>query len=76
MPIYEYTCQKCEKHFEALIRSDGDQPTCPQCGGKRLQKQFSVAAAHTAQSRQLPTCPAMAGGCGGPQCGTGGCPLS
>ena len=38
MPIYEYECEKCKQHTEALQKTD-DPPleTCEQCGGK-LQK--------------------------------------
>lgn len=75
MPIYEYTCEDCRHDCEVLIRG-GEDPVCPQCGGKRLAKQFSVPAAHSAQSRALPVCnPGMSGGCGFPECGSGGCPL-
>ncbi|MEQ8790139.1 MAG: zinc ribbon domain-containing protein [Pirellulaceae bacterium] len=73
MPIYEYTCCKCRSDFELLVRGD-EQPVCPSCGGQRLEKQFSVVAAHSANSRSLPVCPPPSpGGCGLPQCGSGGC---
>lgn len=69
MPIYEYACQGCQKSFELLIRGD-EQPTCPTCAGTKLEKQFSVPAAHVAGgSRDLP----MAGGGGFTPCGMGGC---
>lgn len=76
MPIYEYACQDCDQDFELLIRGD-DQPVCPACGGVHLNKQFSVVAAHSANTRSLPVCqpPAASGGCGLPQCGTGGCQM-
>jgi putative FmdB family regulatory protein len=34
MPLYEYACDACGKHFE-LIRKFSDPPveTCPSCGG-------------------------------------------
>lgn len=73
MPIYEYACDDCRCEFEVLVR--GDEPTvCPDCGGSRLEKQWSVPAAHTRQSSQLPICnvpPQQT--CGLPQCGMGGC---
>ena len=75
MPIYEYCCQQCEKDFEVLVRAD-EQPACPECGSETLEKQFSVPAAHSSGSSDLPICgpaPALGGGCGLPQCGTGGC---
>ena len=74
MPIYEYVCQACGHAFEVLIRGD-EKPSCPQCGKKRLAKQFSVPAAHVASGQ--PACPARdAGICnptGGGCCGGGPC---
>jgi putative FmdB family regulatory protein len=73
MPIYEYTCEKCESEFELLVR-DGQPPVCPSCGAKKLEKRFSVPAAHMKSSRSLPICEQpSSGGCGLPQCGMGGC---
>jgi len=75
MPIYEYICDDCRSDFELLVRSDED-PTCPTCGGENLCKQFSVPAAHTADSQSLPVCGAPApGACGMPDCRSGRCPL-
>lgn len=73
MPIYEYTCETCQHGFEFLLRN-GEQPSCPECGGRKLAKRFSVPAAHTGSS-SLPVCQPVpqAGGCGLPQCGAGGC---
>ncbi|MCH7499875.1 MAG: zinc ribbon domain-containing protein, partial [Nitrospinae bacterium] len=46
MPIYEYQCQQCKKHTEALQKTD-DPPldTCEHCGGK-LQKTISNSTFH------------------------------
>ncbi|MDA3925166.1 MAG: zinc ribbon domain-containing protein [Kiritimatiellae bacterium] len=45
MPIYEYACGKCKSHFEHFARSLSDQPKkCPECGSKRVTKQFSSFA--------------------------------
>ncbi|NBO65292.1 MAG: zinc ribbon domain-containing protein [Acidobacteria bacterium] len=41
MPIYEYICQKCGHHLEAMQKmSDEPLKKCPTCKG-RLEKQFS-----------------------------------
>lgn len=75
MPIYEYICESCEHEFEFLVRAS-DQPQCPECGGKQLNKLFSVPAAHSgSRGSDLPVCgPSPAPGtCGLPQCGMGGC---
>jgi len=69
MPLFEYTCEKCSSDFELLIRGS-EQPVCPECGSRKLEKRFSVPAAHTKGS-SLPVAPP--GPCGRPQCGMGGC---
>lgn len=69
MPIYEYVCEKCDSHFELLVRG-GETLTCPECGSDRLAKEFSVPAAHS-QSGSLPMM--EPGNCGRPQCGGGRC---
>jgi putative FmdB family regulatory protein len=76
MPIYEYTCQTCGHDFEYLVRN-GAAPACPKCGSSReLAKRFSVPAAHTGGSKELPICqPPRGGTCGLPQCGMGGCQM-
>lgn len=43
MPLYEYTCQKCEHTFEALV-FNGDAVECPECHGDRLERLLSVPA--------------------------------
>ena len=53
MPLYEYTCSKCRKDFELLVRG-GQVPQCPHCGTKKLKRQMSVPA--TAQFAG-PVCP-------------------
>ncbi|MGE3408782.1 MAG: zinc ribbon domain-containing protein [Pirellulales bacterium] len=74
MPLYEYNCENCGQPFEVLVRC-GEQPECPACGGKKLQKLLSVPAAHTGGTKEmLPVCnPPAAGGCGAPWCGQGSC---
>ncbi len=80
MPIYEYTCSRCETGFEHLARSLTDTPKkCPKCGSGRFSKQFSAFA--TTKTFQIssdcggcakaPACPAAgtaAGGCCGGSC--------
>lgn len=75
MPLYEYTCEKCHSDFELLIRGE-EKPVCPDCGSNRLEKHFSVPAAHTRGASSLPVCePTPSAGCGRPQCGMGGCQM-
>lgn len=75
MPIYEYSCCDCSRHFELLVRGS-ESPNCPDCGSERLEKLLSVPAAHTASGKSLPVCdapprggPCGMGGCGLPECG-------
>jgi len=35
VPLYEYECQKCGKHFEKIERMQGPHlKKCPSCGGR------------------------------------------
>jgi len=40
MPIYEYTCEKCDKKFEILIIGK-DKPACPECGNRKVKRLMS-----------------------------------
>jgi putative FmdB family regulatory protein len=41
MPIYEYTCEKCNKHLEIIQKiTEGPLTTCPDCAGS-LRKMIS-----------------------------------
>jgi putative FmdB family regulatory protein len=55
MPIYEYICDDCREEFEVLVRG-AEKPNCPSCGGGHLEKQWSVPAAHSGSSQDLPIC--------------------
>ena len=44
MPIFEYTCSKCGRNFEELVRSAGQKVTCPACGSSKIEKNFSLFA--------------------------------
>lgn len=77
MPLYEYTCNSCRSEFELLLLGD-DKPRCPACGGRKLDKHFSVPAAHVRRGGSLPVCETPRGfseGCGLPRCGQGGCQM-
>ncbi|MBW1669923.1 MAG: zinc ribbon domain-containing protein [Deltaproteobacteria bacterium] len=43
MPIYEYTCKKCNKIFESLVLSSRDikEIQCPECGSEDVHKMLS-----------------------------------
>lgn len=73
MPLFEYVCKKCRHEFEFLVRGD-ETPECPRCGGRRLDRQLSVPAAHTASGGQVggfnTPCGMPPGSCGR-ECGMG-----
>ena len=68
MPLYEYSCDGCGQKIELLVR-DGQKPECPHCQSTRLTKLLSVFSGHVSGGGN----PDAGGGCGRPQCGTGGC---
>lgn len=73
MPIFEYSCSKCGKHFEELVRA-GTIVACPECGSKRVDKELSVFSAGSSSSQNhTPPCFTGQGGCGMGKCGSGRC---
>ncbi len=46
MPIYEYSCKKCNKNFELISSmADGDKTRqCPECGSTDVVKNISASA--------------------------------
>lgn len=69
MPIYEYTCRKCEKKFEKLVRSmsSTEKAVCPECGSKQTDRELSVFAVSAESAKSAPSM--RCEGCaGGPSC--------
>lgn len=66
MPIYEYTCQSCNKKFEQLVRSmsSDEKCKCPECGSPKTARNLSVFAVGAESSRGSSDAP-MCGRCGG-----------
>ncbi|MEC9080557.1 MAG: zinc ribbon domain-containing protein [Verrucomicrobiota bacterium] len=59
MPLYEYTCSKCHKRSEHLVRSVSEEhlPDCPNCGSRQMRKELSVfAASGGVPDPELPSC--------------------
>lgn len=44
MPIYDFLCKKCDRHFEFLVRGS-NTPICPECASPEVEKQVSKPAA-------------------------------
>jgi putative FmdB family regulatory protein len=40
MPLFEFTCKKCNKKFEALV-FDKENIECPECKSDKIVKEFS-----------------------------------
>ena len=55
MPIYEYRCLSCKKHFQSLIikREEEETLICPECGGSDLKKLISMVAYHVSEQDRL-----------------------
>jgi putative FmdB family regulatory protein len=54
MPLYEYSCTKCDHQFEALV-FDGEQTECPACRSQKVERQLSLPARPRTSSPSLPT---------------------
>ena len=79
MPIYEYVCRACGRAFELLLAHGAKAAQCPACGSRRLDRQFSVFAAHPgggngSDACAAAGCPAAGRGTDSP-CRSGRCPL-
>ena len=72
MPIFEYICEKCENHFEALVYGD-EKAACPKCNSKKLAPQLSVFAVSTKAGSSKPAA-GPCGSCGDPR-GPGACSM-
>ncbi|HET7451653.1 MAG TPA: zinc ribbon domain-containing protein [Thermoanaerobaculia bacterium] len=73
MPLREYVCDGCRHAFEELV-SDGEQPRCPECGGKRLTRRLSAFAVAAPGRRSGPREQGPCGSCGDAR-GPGACSL-
>jgi putative FmdB family regulatory protein len=41
VPLFDYLCTACNKRFEYLAMPGADEPQCPTCGRKDVEKQLS-----------------------------------
>jgi putative FmdB family regulatory protein len=67
MPLYEYTCRKCEHTFEALV-FDGEEVECPGCQGRKIERLLSVPARPRSDSPLPMRCDPSLPPCGAPGC--------
>jgi len=58
MPLYDFSCQECNKPFEALLTSSSpaplDEVRCPKCGSKDVVKTISASSYRLASSSSTP----------------------
>jgi putative FmdB family regulatory protein len=50
MPIYEFSCKRCQHQFEALVRG-GSAPVCTSCGSEDLERILSLPAVSSDDTR-------------------------
>jgi len=67
VPMYDYACQKCDHHFEALV-FDGDRVVCPVCAAEEVTRQVSLPAPGKVATTPLPTACRSEGPPCGPAC--------
>ena len=72
VPIFEYRCDHCGHHFEAIVLNGRQPDLCPQCEQPDLRKQVSTFAAHASGSGSFTSGQAACGSCGDPR-GPGSC---
>ncbi len=75
MPIYEYHCDNCNHDFEYLVFGK-EQPECPSCKGKNVNKLISACGFLSKGSDGATTRHAAAdsscGGCSATSCSSCG----
>ncbi|MBP8128387.1 MAG: zinc ribbon domain-containing protein [Candidatus Hydrogenedentes bacterium] len=70
MPLFSYACAACGAKSEILVRGN-EEPACPQCGSRRMEKQASHFAA-LSSAASAPAC--ASGACAAASsCPMGGC---
>ncbi|MBR2374453.1 MAG: zinc ribbon domain-containing protein [Lentisphaeria bacterium] len=68
MPIFNFTCSKCGKTFETLLKNRSEQAECPACGSTEVTaapNRISVGRSNSNSCPNQALCPgAAASGCG------------
>lgn len=52
MPVYEFTCRKCQKPFEivrSIARFDRKKVTCPFCRSRKVERRWTSVFAVTSK---------------------------
>ena len=74
MPLYEYTCRKCEHSFEALVTArTATAVKCPKCESAELDQLIGLpSAGRTVEGKPATNCRGDGPPCGAPWCGRKG----
>jgi putative FmdB family regulatory protein len=52
MPVYDYICKDCQKHFEEILtlsEHDKENVKCPHCGSKNVEQEAAEFFAVTSR---------------------------
>lgn len=63
MPLYQYVCPKCGKHFEELVKKFCDGAVCPVCGAT-AERSYS-GEIYSATGKPVKKCSGNCKTCGG-----------
>ncbi|MFK7819240.1 MAG: zinc ribbon domain-containing protein [Planctomycetaceae bacterium] len=74
MPIFEYSCKKCDSEFELLVRGS-EKAKCPDCNSGSLEKLISAAAGRVSGGQLPITSPGACPPSDAPPCNPGCCRL-
>jgi putative FmdB family regulatory protein len=74
MPIFEYICKECGRHFEALVMGS-KRAECPSCRSAKLQQQLSTFAVGPNKTASPRPSAGPCGSCGDPR-GPGSCSMN
>ncbi|MCP4106183.1 MAG: zinc ribbon domain-containing protein [Desulfobacteraceae bacterium] len=75
MPIYEYNCDGCGHNFEYLVFGS-DEPECPSCNGRNVQKLMSacgfISKGGGGETTRRAAADSSCGGCAATSCSSCG----
>jgi putative FmdB family regulatory protein len=71
MPLFEYTCKKCDHQFETLVMGS-TKPVCPKCNSAKLEKMLSTFAVSSNGGTDPQSTMGACGSCGDSR-GPGAC---
>ena len=67
MPIYEYSCPKCNHEFETLVLKSGEKVLCPACGCPKVNRLMS-GFAHKSEGGKMVSSSSGCASCNASSC--------